>query len=125
VNWKTEKEGGEKKTRHASLIHLAEMLQVSKLTKRENRTDFEKGIREPLLTGLVIFVNRYVRSVADFRPLSTDRPDALHQSVHLTFHVYIGLSLANLPRPAKKKSSATLKGLYEPCEFELAVRQEQ
>jgi len=60
-------------TRQTNLIRLAEMLQVSKLTKRENRTDFEKRIREPLLTGLVVFVNRYVRSMADFRPLSTDQ----------------------------------------------------
>jgi len=27
--------------------------------------------------------------------------------------------------PAKNFSSAALKGLYEPCEFELAVRKEQ
>jgi hypothetical protein len=40
-----------KLTRQTNLIHLAEMLRVSKLTKRENRTDFEKGLREPLLTG--------------------------------------------------------------------------
>ena len=58
-----------KLTRQTNLIHLAEMLRVSKLTKRENRTDFEKGIREPLLTGLVVFVNRYVCSMADFRQL--------------------------------------------------------
>jgi hypothetical protein len=48
-------------------------LQVSEPIKLENRTDFEKGIREPLLTGLVVFVNRCVRSMADFRPLSTDQ----------------------------------------------------
>jgi hypothetical protein len=45
-----------KLTRQTNLIHLAEMLQVSELTKLENRIDFEKGILEPLLTGLVVFV---------------------------------------------------------------------
>ena len=62
-----------KRIRQTNLIHLAEMLHVSKLIKREIGTDFEKGIREPLLTGLAVFVNRYVRSMADFRPLSTDQ----------------------------------------------------
>jgi hypothetical protein len=62
-----------KLTRQTNLIHLAELLRVNKLTKRDNKTDFEKRIREPLLTGLVVFVNRYVRSMADFRPLSTDQ----------------------------------------------------
>ena len=55
-----------KLTRQTNLIHLAEMLQVSKLIKRENRTDFEKGIQEPLVTGLAIFVNRYM-FYGDFR----------------------------------------------------------
>ncbi len=58
-----------KLTRQTSLIRLAEILRVSKLTKRENRTDFEKGIRDPLLTGLVVFVNSYVCSMADLRQL--------------------------------------------------------
>ena len=56
-------------TRQTNLIRLAEMLQVNELAKRENRIDFEKGIGEPLLTGLVVFVNRYVCSMADFRQL--------------------------------------------------------
>jgi hypothetical protein len=58
-----------KLTRQTNLIHLAVMLRVSKLIKREDRTDFEKGIQELLLTGLVVFVNRYVCSMADLRQL--------------------------------------------------------
>jgi hypothetical protein len=80
-----------KLTIQTNLIHLAEMLQVSMLIKRENRTDFENGIREPLLTGLVVFVNRYVRSMAGFRPLSTD------QAKRITL-----------------KRSLNLSGLYRP-----------
>src|SRR5215510_373541 len=34
------------------------------------------------------------------------------------FHVYIGLSGANLPWTAKNFSSTTLKTSNEPCEFE-------
>jgi hypothetical protein len=58
-----------KLTRQTNLIHLAEMLGVNKVIKRESGTDFEKGIREPLLTGLVVFVNPYVCPMADFRRL--------------------------------------------------------
>jgi len=49
-----------KMTRQTNLIHLAGTLQVSKLIKRERGTDFEKDIRETLLTRLVVFVNRYL-----------------------------------------------------------------
>jgi len=52
------------------------------------------------------------------------KPNALHQSVHLTFQVYRVLPQAIFPWPAKI-FSADLNGLYEPFEFELAVRQEQ
>jgi hypothetical protein len=34
------------------------------------------------------------------------------------FHVYIGISRANLPWTEKNYSSTTLKTSYEPCEFE-------
>jgi len=51
---------------------MAGTLRVSKLTARESRIAFEKSIQVPLLTGLVVFDNRYM-FYADFRPLSTDR----------------------------------------------------
>ena len=50
-----------KKTiRQTNLIHMAGTLDVSKLIARESGTAFEKCIQEPLLTGLVVFVNRYM-----------------------------------------------------------------
>ena len=58
--------------RRTKSIHLAGRLQVSKLIERESETDFEKDIRDPLLIGLVVFINRYL-FCGGFRPLSTDR----------------------------------------------------
>ena len=49
-----------KKTRKTKLIHLRGTRQVSKLIKRESGIAFKKGIREPLLTELVVFINRYI-----------------------------------------------------------------